>query len=361
MPARRTLAAVLVACAALGACSDDDNSGADDGSTYSVAGSLEQLPAAAVRDNPALVVSGDLDRASQLAGVERPTSAADSDAVIEWAMAISGGPRNGANSDVSVMPLDALRFERLNQIDEIDDELGWSILDVTSYAGVDSPPEHLASLTGDFDTKLIDAAQGDRNDGIWSLGDDDFTIDVKQVSAAPPLGSSVRTAVEGGRLGESASTPTIEAWLAGKDTLADDEAMRDVAEALDDHDVYSAVIVSNVDGLDADDAPSPGDEALEPSDAFAAGAAHDGDGAQVVIAVRNADDDAADRNTAALRTLFEEGNTVATRHPWSDLVTVADVDVDGRVVVVTLDLADGRPPTLAYQWILTREPFTIVS
>ena len=29
-------------------------------------------------------------------------------------------------------------------------------------------------------------------------------------------------------------------------------------------------------------------------------------------------------------------------------------------MVVTLDLADGRSPILAYQWITNREPFTIV-
>jgi len=133
-----------------------------------------------------------------------------------------------------------------------------------------------------------------------------------------------------------------------------------VAAALDDHDVYSAIVVSNVGGLDADEAPPVGDDGIEPADAFAAGAAHDGDGAQVVIAVRNADEDAAERNAVALRALFEDGDTVANRRPWNDLVSVADVAVDDRVVVVTLDLADGRSPILAYQWIINREPFTTV-
>ena len=276
-----------------------------------MAGSLEQIPAAAVRANPALVVSGDLDRAGELAGVERPTSTADTDAVFDWALAISGGPRDGGNSDVSVMPLDALRFERLNRIDEIDDELGWSILDVADLRRLDSPPEHLAlddrRLRRRADRRgagrphrrcVVDRRRGLRHRPVRG-------------ERGPSTRQSVRTALDDGRLGESASTATIEAWLAGKDTLGDDEAMHDVAAALDDHDVYSAIVVSNVDGLDADEAPPVGDDGIEPADVFAAGAAHDGDGAQVVIAVRNADEDAAERNAVALRALFEDG----TRRP----------------------------------------------
>ena len=45
--------------------------------------------------------------------------------------------------------------------------------------------------------------------------------------------------------------------------------------------------------------------------------------------------------------------------PFSELYTVDDIEVDGELVVVTLDLADGRSPQTVLQSILVREPFTV--
>ena len=331
---------------------------------YSVADSLRQIPVAALQSGPVLAVSGDLDRASQLAGVDRPAHDADADAVIGWAEAITGLPHDGKNSDVAVVPLDVVRFERIAQIDEIREELGWSALDVATYAGVDSPPQHFGSMTGSFDDTQIDAAQGDRTDGIWSLGGDDFAVDLKTVTAARPLGSSVRTALEDGRLGEAASTPAIEAWVAGStESLADDPAMMSVAEALDDAAVYSAVVVRGATDAGSTSTPSAPSTAktdeLAPFDAFGAGADHDDNGAQIVLAYHCDDDAGATHNGQALRTLFETGSSDRTRQPWSELVEVDDVHVNGQMVVVTLNVLGGRAPTLAYEAIFSRESFTV--
>lgn len=132
-------------------------------------------------------------------------------------------------------------------------------------------------------TLLLAGACGDddRDDDIWSLGGEDFSIDPGERSAARQLGQSVRTA------------------------------------------------------------------------------AHDGDGAQAVLAYHCEDEAGAEHNAAALRTVFEDGESVRSRQPWSELVSVADVDVDGRTVVVTLDVLDGRSPMFALQAIFIREPFTV--
>ena len=150
----------------------------------------------------------------------------------------------------------------------------------------------------------------------------------------------------------------MRAWLSGKDTLADDDALVAVAEALDEHDVYSAALVLEP-GAGDDSASSPaGEGGLAPFDGFGIGSAHDGDGAQAVLAYRCDDADGAEQNAAALRALFDDGASSQTRQPWSDLVTVDDVEVDGRMVVVTLDLLE-RSPLLMLQSVFTREPFTI--
>ena len=54
-----------------------------------------------------------------------------------------------------------------------------------------------------------------------------------------------------------------------------------------------------------------------------------------------------------------EGLSDRTQQPWSELVAIDHIAVDGPVVVVTLDLLDGRSPRLGYESILTRESFTV--
>ena len=59
-------------------------------------------------------------------------------------------------------------------------------------------------MTGTFDQKLIDAAQGDRTRDIWSLGGDDFSVDINATSPARPLGEAVRTGLDrDGRLAQA--------------------------------------------------------------------------------------------------------------------------------------------------------------
>jgi hypothetical protein len=356
---RSVLVSLLLAGLVVSACSDDDGGGSTPAADWSVAGSLRQIPTAAVADEgTALVMTGDVDRATELAGLDRPSDP-DSPATVKWIHGISGLPVDGTSSDVAIMPLDQLRLAEGNHLDEIREELGWSVLDVHTYAGVDSPPEHFIAMTGTFDADTINAAQGDRDDDIWSLGGDDFSIDVKDLTRARRLGQSVRTALHDDRLAESVSTPTMKAWLSGKHTLADDRSLVAVAEALDDHDVYSAALVLQRAGSDGSTPSSAGADDLAPFDGFGVGAAHDGDGAQAIYAYHCDDADAAEHNAEVLRSMFEEGESAATQQPWSEIVEVADIDVDGPVVVVTLDLLDGRAPTFALQTIFTREPFTV--
>ncbi len=109
-------------------------------------------------------------------------------------------------------------------------------------------------------------------------------------------------------------------------------------------------------------APPPlptGAAGLEPFDAFAVGAAAGDDAAQLVLAYHCGDEHAAEHNAKELRRLFARGLSDRTQQPWSELVAIDHIAVDGPVVVVTLDLLDGRSPRLGYESILTRESFTV--
>jgi len=358
---KRSVAAALVLAFLIPACSDDGRGDTKSSKEYSVAASLEQVPASAANDDAALIMSGDLDRASEIAGVERPSGSGRD--VVTWLQSITGGTVDGERSDVSIMPLDALRLVNAARLDEIDDELGWSVLDVHTYAGVDDPPGHFAAMTGEFDDDEIDAAQGDREDDIWSLGGKDLSIDPKEISAARPTGGSVRTALHDGLLAESASTPPVRDWLDGDDTLADDDTLLAVAKALDDHDVYSSLITRTAgqssSGTARTTPATTVDAELAPFDVIGLGSADDDGQAKAILVYHSADEAAAEHNADALRTILEEGSSVVQGRPFSDLYTVDDIDVDGELVVVTLDLADGRSPQAVLQSILAREPFTV--
>ena len=290
---KRSMAAALVLACLIPACSDDGGDDTSSSKEYSVAGSLEQVPASAAQDDAALIMSGDLDRASEIAGVERPSGSGARD-VVPWLQSITGGTVDGERSDVSIMPLDALRLINATRLDEVDDELGWSVLDVRTYTGVDAPPGHFAAMTGEFDDDEIDAAQGDREDDIWSLGGEDFSVDPKEISAARPIGGSVRTALHDGLLAESASTPPVRDWLDGDDTLADDDTLLAVARALDDHDVYSSLITrtagqSSSSGTDRTTPDAAVDAELAPFDVIGLGSADDDGEAKAVLVYHSED------------------------------------------------------------------------
>ncbi|MFT3851687.1 MAG: hypothetical protein QM733_02940 [Ilumatobacteraceae bacterium] len=111
----------------------------------------------------------------------------------------------------------------------------------------------------------------------------------------------------------------------------------------------------------AADATATGDTGdLAPFDAFGVGSAHGDEGAQAVLAYRFAGEDSASAQSAdVLRAMFEDGTSVQTWEPRSERARVDDVEVDGHVVVVTLDVPDSRSPGVTFQAIFVHEPFTV--
>lgn len=365
MGARRLggpLAMAVAAVLALGAAACGDDDGDADGGTdgaFSVATMLEQIPADAVTDpadTPIQVVVGDLDRAAEIAGVERPEEV-EADAVFDWIGPLTGVRAEGTAA-AALLPPEVVGIESLARLDEFVDEVGWSLLDVHQYVELQQPPQYVSVLTGGFDEAEIDGAQGDRTDDIWSLGGEDFAMSIAERSAARPLGNAMRTALVDDRLVVARSTPPVRSAVDGADdTLADDGALAAVAGALDDQNVYGALLVS----VDPGQSPSGGEgtEGLAPFDALGVGNAADEEGAVVVLAYAHAAEDGAEANVGKLRALFTEGVSLATNRPWSDLLALDDVTRDGTTVTATLRLAGDTNSMVGYQAVFQRDSFTV--
>ena len=192
---RRTssvLAIVLLAGAGVSACSSDDE-GKSSSSDGFFASSLEQLPdSARADDGGVMVYAADYDRATEIAGVERPPDGStDDDEVADWLSALDGRS-DDADEVVSALPPVSAGNSLLSDPAGYRDEVGWYITDVHSYVESQQLPDVFVVLTGSFDTDDLEASLGEADDGIWSIGGDDFSVEVADATPARPLGQSLR-------------------------------------------------------------------------------------------------------------------------------------------------------------------------
>ncbi|MEY2420270.1 MAG: hypothetical protein QOI95_337 [Acidimicrobiaceae bacterium] len=129
------------------------------------------------------------------------------------------------------------------------------------------------------------------------------------------------------------------------DSLAAVSDVRVLADAFDSLSVQAAAFTTDVFRFAHD-----GGQLLRYS-ALATGATP----AFLVIGLAMPSLASARENAARLRALVESGSSDAARRPWSDLVGVSSIEVQGRVVVAVLST---KVPTL---WLsLEREPDSLV-
>lgn len=376
MSRRPRISLILLALAGLAVGSCDSGSPGSGGSNsgHSIEGLLGEVPASAFDGSgPLQIVTGDLDLATEAAGLKRP--AADSnpgqaDLLNEWLLPLTGVNRDGSGDKMATLLPTAASPDHLADNSEIADEFGWSIVDVHSFLELQNPPETFTVLAADVTAKDLTDAIGDADHDIWRLGGDDFQTNLDQISAARPIGESVRMALHHGLLGVSRSTPPVEDWLAGDgNTLADDRALAAVAKALDDAGVYSAMLVESdfstggslgsVATSEQLAEVSDGTDQIQPFDALGVGLGVDDAGNAVATFVyHHADADSAKANADIIENVFSNGVSLVTRRPLSELFAVQDVKVDGPVVVATIGFKDARP-SVVWQMIQTRDAPTI--
>ncbi|WP_111768266.1 hypothetical protein [Nakamurella deserti] len=312
---------------------------------WTVGGALALLPATALPAGEAFVTVGDLVGASGHAGVEHPAGAAGSITVLEWASAVSA-PR--ADATVAALLPEVAQPASLALADDFRAEVGWNLADVETFAEITAPPDRFSVLTGPIDEADLTAAMGTPVEGVWSVGPDvDGRQDLAGRTVARPLGEGLRTASADGAVAVSRATAPLRQWVAGGGrTLAEDPSLAALAAALDEREVYAAVLVP-----DATDAVGE-HAALAPFGAMAVGLAVE-DGVPVLVVAYRYDTAAAAAGDVATLTDLVRNGAAADGRPWADRLDVGEVSAEGAVLTGSFTVHG--PPSVAWQLIATRD------
>jgi hypothetical protein len=126
----------------------------------------------------------------------------------------------------------------------VEEDLGWSIVDVDRFVSWTSRRVTTTVVAGEFDGQTLAGLPETR--GISSAGTGpDLTGDLQQASPVRPQGIPVRMAVDDEWLIASPLTPVVKDWRNGSQpTLADDPVLSDLAAVLDEAGAVSAMITS---------------------------------------------------------------------------------------------------------------------
>jgi hypothetical protein len=352
------LATLIATVAATAACADEADPGDAAGGgarPTSVAAALAALPEDLPDDGSEVETFtwADLERAAELAGVERP-DAADQQAVVDYLNAVTGGPtESGEPSPVAALTPEAANVSRsATRLGEFRDEVGWDVLDVDRFAEQYAPPDSVTVIEGDVDGESLSAALGEPEDGTWSVGTEG-ELSVEEASPARVLGEAqFFTLLPGGLAVTRSSDLTADVRAVADDdgdtpSVADDPQLAALGAALDDEAAYAAMVVRpGVEAAGGSETPQGTDvcdQALPGvPDASATGIADD-DGPVILVAHAYGASDDAQAAADRLDELVSDGTSLARGQDWSELVTLDDVSVTGpddTVVVARLRPAE---------------------
>jgi len=367
MDRRSPLVLVVAALALLlSGCSDDDPQTLDSGGDFTVRGALGELPSSADGDG-ALIMVGDLDRATEVGDLDRPDDPTSEDA-FSWVSAVSGSGSIEEPSRVFVPLPDSLGSTGASPTD-MDAVAGWSVLDVQTFVAQATPPDSLMVVSGDLGAGAL-ADLPEVEDGIVTdVEGEDHAIDM-DAGALSRLGVPTRMAEDDGRIAVSPTTSLVRDWLDDEESFAEANGdYADLADALDAEDAYSAVL-TEAGGIDPAGllgepvSPDQVEERLQtaqealPDEAFGAvaiGWADDDGEPLVVTAYHFGSEDAAESSADQVRELYESGISVQSQTPFSEYFDVQDVSADGEVVVVTSHVPDETAVGTAFQMLQSRD------
>ena len=329
---------------------------------------LDEVPADVVRDGPVVVTIGDLDAATDLAGVDRPNGSS-TDGADEWLLrAISGGDET-TTGDVAYVDLP---FPSVDWWDLAgwEDELGWSLVDVSRFVdvsassvlGQDVGPlligDRFTVFTGPAATTPPPPDLAEAGDGVVRAGGPGDACNLNESTPARRQGCPLYLAQDGDRLLTASSTELVDAWRTDeRPTLADDADIVAVVDALGSS--WTTVQVRRDDfsrGPASDPGMSDDDVLPAPFEVVGLAWAGDADGAVVTVAYLHADADDATRNAGALERVWG-GRSVASSTTLDERLDVEAVGTDGRLATVTLRPLADQDNSAAFLETYTGAPF----
>ncbi|MBU1226558.1 MAG: hypothetical protein KJ698_05030, partial [Actinobacteria bacterium] len=301
----------------------------------------------------------DIATVREALAIPLPADPSDSDQLLDYLMTITQGPV----VDDSTVPatrspgvflgvfLGASHSSPL-MMTEWPAEMGVSIAEFDADLIAGLPPETLTIWIGSIDPARVAAAV--IADPMWSddlrplshagydhwcWGDDPSAIDVERRTAMRPLGRGGCLAAFEGTAYRTVTAEAMDAALevrAGDGTsLADVEALRLAAAALDDAGAHTAAFTMAAERFEFD-AVQLDQPLLDRWTALGAGAGFDQTGDYLVIALVYDDDATASANAATLATIASSGRSVSVEpgRPWSDIYqSLGPVTSDGPVVI----------------------------
>ncbi len=326
----RTAATLVAAALLLSGCGAQDSPGG-----WTVASALAQLPAGTTADDYVITMA-DLAAALEQAGAEQGDSA---EAVAAWLPALTRGEAASPEGAAVLVPVPD-DVARLHPAD-FATITGFRLGQATSFAHIGAPPSSFTVFDGLGDGALAGSLIP-LDGGIYTdIDGEDGVPDFTAEDALSQVRRPTRFAEDGGAVAMSSQTPTLREWLDGAGTLADDEALAEVAGALDRVGVVSALLTAPRTA-----AASPG----MPETAFdTIGLGWSAGKVYVVYRFAAAPD------AGQLEALWRD-TTLLTGATVSEFVLVDGVAVDGNVATVTLSPAEGRSVGAPLNFLMSGEP-----
>lgn len=298
----------------------------------------------------------DLAKVRALNAVAPANSSADAEGTKADIEAIAP-PAPGAKAGASVPP--SVRRAATASYADFRRTFGWSLPDVDAF--VTAMPPHPVTMKGRFDEAALTAALGPPTSGGWASGGSG-KLDIERATPANPTGQSVRIALAGDvlvhGLDDASTSAAVRAANGQGPTLADDTTLAALAAALDDADVYGALLVRR-----SSFTPRPGRSSAAPSSAslparftgIASGGAADGSGPVHVLVWSHMDGAAATKNAGAVEKLLADG-TSDTGKAYAELFDVVEVKTAGSTVTARLRPKGQRPSAWADFLVRGQEP-----
>jgi hypothetical protein len=248
--------------------------------------------------------------------------------------------------------------------DALRKELGIPVTSIEREVLAGEAPDTILVLEGGVDRDDVDEATA--NDDAWSdlrterrfagqpyYAWDGEKLHVDRITPVRRLGRGGRVAVDPPLAvwtnTDQAMKESLAASSGDEPSLADDRDVQAVVGALQEAGAYTMTLTDQPPSAGID---TGGPEPLLTPELLALGAAAtDGEPALVVVLQQASAADAKE-NAERLRAIAEDGTSVVSRAPWSDLLEVDDISTDGDLVVARF-AAD--TPRLWLQVVLARD------